>query len=178
MFTEIEAKLKVRSLPDIEKRLPQTGAIFIEKQRQRDFYFDDRNHRLKKADCCLRLRILKAGRTKTILLTYKKAKQKDNYKKRIELELQINDIASTRRMLNILGFSQKIVVEKKRSLWRLNKCLVALDSVKGLGCFVEIEGPNDRAIGRVQKKIGLSRLKHIPKSYACLIEEKNLKEKL
>jgi predicted adenylyl cyclase CyaB len=175
MKTEIEAKLKVKSLSNAEKRLSKAGAVFIEKQTHRDCYFDDKNHRLKKTDCCLRLRILKVGKTKTFFLTYKGAKQKDNYKKRTEIELRVNDIVSARKMLKLLGYRQRLVVEKKRSLWQLDGCLVSLDFIERLGFFVEIEGPDDRRINRVQKKIGLSRLKHIPKSYACLIEERKLK---
>jgi len=175
MATEIEAKLKVDSLPDIKEKLKQLEADFIEKQTHTDFYFDDERNRLKKADCCLRLRSLTAGKTKTIFLTYKGAKQKNNFKKRTEFELRINDIAAARRMLKLLGYRQRLIIEKKRSLWRLDGCLVALDYIDGLGCYVEIEGPNGRVISRVQKKMGLAHLRHIPKSYACLLEKKNLK---
>jgi adenylate cyclase class 2 len=174
MNTEIEAKLKVESLSVIEKRLSQAGAVFLETQDQQDIYFDDKNCRLKNSDSCLRLRILRVGKTKTAILTYKGPKQKDNYKKRVEIEMQINDVASARKMFNLLGFYQRLIIEKKRDLWRFDGCLIALDSVKGLGFFVEIEGPSDRLISNVQKKIGLSGLKHIPHSYACLVE-KNLK---
>jgi adenylate cyclase class 2 len=174
MNTEIEAKLKVRSLVAVEKKLSQVGAVFLENQDQQDIYFDDKKNRLKNSDSCLRLRTQKTGNTKTIFVTCKGPKQKDNFKKRREIDLQVDDFACARQIFSFLGFSQRLVVGKKRRLWKLDDCLVALDSVKGLGFFVEIEGPNDRGISRVQKKIGLAALKHIPKSYACLVE-KNLK---
>ena len=63
-------------------------------------------------------------------------------------------------------------IEKKRRLWRLSDCEVALDELPLLGCFVEIEGPDERTIADVQKTLGLSLLPHIQKSYAALMRKK------
>ena len=41
MYTEIEAKLKVDSLKEIEDRLRQLGAEFVAEQSQEDVLFDD-----------------------------------------------------------------------------------------------------------------------------------------
>ena len=41
MYTEIEAKLKVDSLPDVAGRLGKVGAEFLEEQVQKDYYFDE-----------------------------------------------------------------------------------------------------------------------------------------
>ena len=40
-----------------------------------------------------------------------------------------------------------------------------------LGKFIEIEGPDDEQIEKVQKQLGLEKLSHIPQSYAHLMEE-------
>jgi adenylate cyclase class 2 len=64
-----------------------------------------------------------------------------------------------------------LVIEKKRRLWRLDRCEVALDQLPLLGNFVEIEGPDDESITKVQNSLGLSDLPHIPKGYASLIKD-------
>ena len=65
-----------------------------------------------------------------------------------------------------------MAVEKKRCLWRLDGCEVALDDVPLLGNFVEIEGPDVEKITHVQKRLGLADVPHIPRSYASLIRDK------
>ena len=172
MFTEIEAKLKVESLADIESRLEQLGAEFIAEQFQSDIHFDDSNSTLTNADQCLRLRCQVVGGVTGYFLTYKGAKEKSNYKKRQEIEIEVSDADAMQKLLSALGYEQKLCVEKKRRLWRLGECEVALDRLQELGDFIEIEGPGDKQIAHVQENLGLAELPHIPKSYASMIMEK------
>jgi adenylate cyclase class IV len=58
-----------------------------------------------------------------------------------------------------------------RRLWRLGRCEIALDELPELGYFVEIEGPEEEEIARVQERLGLSDRPHIARSYAHLIAE-------
>jgi predicted adenylyl cyclase CyaB len=172
MHTEIEAKLKVDSLQEIDDRLRQLGAEFVTELSQEDVLFDDVRETLTKADSCLRLRGQTAGGKTEYILGYKGAKEKSSFKKRLEIEIEVSSGESAKAILSAMGYEQKIIVEKKRSLWRFGGCEVALDRLKLLGDFVEIEGPNEKAINDVQKKLNLEQLKHIPKSYASLIADK------
>lgn len=172
MFTEIEAKLKVDSLPEIENKLSKLDAEFVAEQLQTDTHFDDSNETLTNTDQCLRLRRQVIDSETRFFLTYKGAKEKSNYKKRQEIEIEISDADSTEKLLSALGYERKLSVEKKRSLWKFGGCEIALDRLQMLGDFVEIEGPDDEKIGRVQKSLGLDSLPHIPKSYASMIMEK------
>jgi predicted adenylyl cyclase CyaB len=172
MCTEIEAKLKVDSLPQIEQRLTELGAEFLAEKLQRDCYFDNENSSFKNSDQALRLRQQEiAGRQKN-LLTYKGPKQKDNFKKRWEIEVEIGNHKLCEQLLCALGFKRALVLEKNRRSWRLRNCIVALDRLPLLGGFVEIEGPDDEEIARVQKDLGLFNSPHITQSYADLIEAK------
>jgi len=172
MCTEIEAKLKVESHEEIIKKLAELGAEFTEEQLQTDYYFDDADRTLTKADRCLRLRRLLTGNREKILLTYKGAKQKNRFKKRLEIEIEIEDGDSGRRLFSELGYKQLLVIEKKRRIWRLGRCEVALDELPLLGRFVEIEGPEEGKIAEVQKNLGLAHLPHITESYASLLANK------
>ena len=169
MCTEIEAKLKVDSLQEIEHKLAELGAEFIAEQLQADEHYDDTNATLTKSDRCLRLRQQKVGKNERFFLTYKGAKEKSNFKKRQEIEIQINDTDSFRKLLSALGYEKVLVVDKKRRLWQLGECEVALDHLPLLGDFVEIEGPGDEKIADVQERLGLADLSHIPESYASMI---------
>ncbi len=56
MCIEIEAKLKVDSLLEVEQKLAEVGADFQAEQLQTDYHFDDANASLTTTDRCLRLR--------------------------------------------------------------------------------------------------------------------------
>jgi predicted adenylyl cyclase CyaB len=171
MATEIEAKLKVDSLTEIEHKLAELGAEFLAEQLQTDDHFDDADATFTKTDRCLRLRRQQVGGGEEFLLTYKGAKEKSNFKKRQEIEIEIEDVGSTEKLLLALGYEKVSVIEKKRRLWRLGGCEVALDSLPLLGDFVEIERPDDERIAAVQKSLELANLPHIAKSYARLMKE-------
>jgi len=171
MGTEIEAKLKVDSLQTPTEKLARLGAEFAQEQVQTDYYFDDANGALTKTDRCLRLRQQFADGHQKVLLTYKGAKEKNDFKKRKELELEVKDLDATASLLSALGFKQALVVEKKRRIWRLGSCRVCLDELPLLGSFLEIEGPDAEKIADVQSSLGLANSPHIQESYAKLISE-------
>ena len=172
MYIEIEAKLKVDSLESVAEKLRRSGAEFISEQLQKDYYYDDLNSKFVKSDSCLRIRQQRDNGGERIFLAYKGPKHKSNFKKRAEIEIEVSDIEKTHKLLSALGYKESIVVEKKRNLWRLRDCFVALDDVSDLGSFVEIEGSDDKKIAEVQKRLGLENLQHISKSYAELLAEK------
>ncbi len=171
MCYEIEAKLKVNSLPEIEHKLSELGAEFLAEQLQTDYHFDDSDARLTMTDRCLRLRREAVAGRERYFLTFKGAKEKSNFKKRQEIEIEIKQAKSAQKLLSALGYEKVLVVEKKRLLWRIGGCYVALDQLPLLGAFVEIEGPDDKTIADVQQSLGLADLPHISKSYAQLTRE-------
>ena len=172
MCTEIEAKLKVDSLQEIKDKLAEIGAEFLEGQSQIDYYFDDANTTLTRTDRCFRLRRQLTGQSEKIFLTYKGAKEKGKFKKRQEIEIEIKGVDSAQKLLLALGYEKVLVFEKKRQIWRVGECDVALDKLPLLGSFVEIEGPDGERIADVQRNLGLADLPHIQESYAVLMEEK------
>lgn len=172
MYTEIEAKLKVESLDEVRSRLLDLGAEYVGEQSQEDILFDTADESLSKNDSCLRLRKqVMNGQTKFIL-TYKGAKEKSNLKKRCEIETEVIDGGSSKEIFSALGYKKRLMVEKTRSFWKLSGCEVALDTLKLLGYFVEIEGPDEKTIDDVQKSLGLENVQNISRSYASLIAEK------
>ena len=172
MCIEIEAKLKVDSLQEVGRKLGEVGAEFVEEQLQTDTYFDDAGAVLKSSDRALRLRRQRAGQKENTFLTYKGAKEKSDFKKRQEIEIEVGNGDLVEKLLSELGYKKKLVFEKKRRVWKLHDCVVCLDELPLLGSFVEIEGPDGESIADVQKNLGMSDLPHIVESYACLMQQK------
>jgi len=172
MHIEIEAKIKVDSLQEVAARLSELGAEFLSEYVQKDQYFDDAGRTLTKTDRGIRLRRQKSGNEEKIFLTYKGAREKDRFKKRQEIEMEITDGDSIENLLLAIGYEKAIVFEKKRRVYRLGGCEVALDELPLLGSFVEIEGPDGEKIADVQKSLGLSDLPSIKESYAGLMAAK------
>ncbi len=106
-----------------------------------------------------------------LILAHKGAKEPDDYKKRVEVELEIGDAAAAEALLTGLGYQKALAFNKRRRTWQLHGCEVALDELPLLGTFVEIEGPHPGAISRVQTLLGLSGVPHTAASYATLIDQ-------
>ena len=171
MCTEIEAKLKVDSLLEIERRLDELGARFLAEQLQTDYHFDDASMTLTETDRCLRLRRQIVDESESFFLTYKGTSEESCFKKRQEIEIEIKDADSAQKLLFALGYEKVFAIEKKRQVWQFGHCVVALDELPLLGDFDEIEGPDDEKIADAQKSLGLTDLPHIAKSYALLMKE-------
>jgi adenylate cyclase class 2 len=172
MHIEIEAKLKVDSLARVVRRLRAVGAKLQRKSVHTDTYYDDGKKSFREADKALRLRRMRIGKKEKAALTIKGPRQKGRFKQRQEIQFGIDDVKSAKNFLESLGYKKAIVFQKKRQLWRAGGCEVALDELPLLGTFVEIEGPNEKKIAAVQKKLGLADVPHIPESYATLMERK------
>ncbi len=171
MSIEIEAKLKVDSLPEVGKKLKKLGAAFLREIVQRDYYLDDAKASLTRTDRCLRLREEFTARSSKAILAYKGEREKGKFKKRLEVQTEISDAQSVRKMLAAIGYSEILVYEKKRQLWVYGGCEICLDELPLLGNFIEIEGDSEKRIAKVQKELGLSALPHIKESYATLMEQ-------
>lgn len=172
MRSEIEAKLKVDSLEAVEQSLVRCGASFLRQTVQTDRYYDTAGRDMTRTDKALRLRSDSKGGRERFILAYKGPKEKDDYKKRVELETEVSDAEAMELLLGQLGYVKALAFNKRRRLWQLQGCEVALDELPLLGVFVEIEGPDSETIAKVQASLGLSGSPHIMASYACMIDER------
>ncbi len=171
MYIEIEAKLKVDSLDEVAERLAECGASVLSEMIQTDYYFDTADRQLMRADQCIRLRRESFDGGERLILTYKGAKQVDDFKKRQEINLPVDDAEAVEHLLAALGYARVLAFNKRRRTWRLHGCEVALDELPLIGSFLEIEGPDSDAISRVQRTLGLAQRPHIPASYASQIAQ-------
>ncbi len=91
------------------------------------------------------------------MVTYKGPRtSRGRAKTRVEIQTTVGDARAVGEMLDQLGLTRRLVVQKRRSTYRLGRCLVELDELPILGAFVEIEGPGPRAIEAVARRLGLT----------------------
>lgn len=159
---EIEQKYRCRNLTAFRARLLRLKPRLIKKGSELNEFWD-LNGRLAKQKTVLRLR--KHG--KTAELTLKGPRLKSRYTKRIELETPV-EFAPARAIIQALGFKLAMKYSKKREVYRLGKLMVVLDSLSGLGQFVELEGmPKD--IAKAESKLGLKTSDREERSYLQML---------
>lgn len=176
MSHEIEAKIKVDDLGSIAKTLEAIGAAPIHDIHQIDTYFLDADGRLAQNDCGLRIRQQWSESDHTVRMTFKGAKLDGPYKSRPEFETGVENAEITEQIFEALGYHKHLAVEKKRGLWTLDNCEVCLDNVTGLGCFVEVEGPDEPTIAGVLAKLKLENEPAIKQGYASMTAQQLKRE--
>lgn len=171
MNQEIEAKLKVDGHSRIIEKLDSLKAVFVQELLQSDYYFESDTDQMKNNDRCLRIRYQQGPQGGLVELTYKGPREPGKWKTRTEIQLEIRDAKKMSRLLNALGYHRSLAIEKKRMVYELDECEIMLDDLPIIGKYIEIEGPSEEKINRIQNQLGLENLEHIHQSYANLLEE-------
>ncbi|MFP4105452.1 MAG: class IV adenylate cyclase [Phycisphaerae bacterium] len=164
MANETEIKIRVESHEPVRRALQQEHAEFLGKVLQTDTFFDSSRGRLRNGDRGLRIRRLQViqnplghgSERRLSLVTYKGPKQDcGEMKVREEIEVGVDDADAAGQLINALGLSEKMVIQKKRASYRLNGCQIELDELPMIGKFVEIEGPDADTLEKMRRRLGL-----------------------
>jgi predicted adenylyl cyclase CyaB len=75
----------------------------------------------------------------------------------IEDETSVSDGDAVRRIYENLGFDVDVEVHKLRRYFRRGEMEAVLDEVRGLGTFIEIEGPSVNMVFECAATLGFSR---------------------
>jgi len=177
MAHEIEAKFPVNELARVRRRLRGSGAVFLGTYVQTDRFYDLPDRTYHKNGCGLRLRCLKILRSGAKKLdarpeiTFKGPIQSNaRVKIRREIQTRLDCGQTAHQLLLACGLEQVMCYQKRRGSYRLGGCRVELDQLPLLGSFVEIEGPNEKAVVAVRKTLHIE-ADHIPSSYLHLLTE-------
>ncbi len=143
MNFEVELKFPVDDLAPIESQLEDLGGIIEVPKRQADRYYSHPSRNFAETDEALRIR--RVGDQNFI--TYKGPKVDDSTKTRREIEVPLisgaTGAANIVDMFESLGFTPVAEVTKDRRKSHIQydgfDVLVAMDEVKNLGKFVELE---------------------------------------
>ncbi|MCF7959074.1 MAG: class IV adenylate cyclase [Phycisphaerae bacterium] len=171
MAIEIEAKVKVEQLEEYENRLKTLNAQWRETVHMQDIYLDRPDRSLLAADTGLRIREETTPDRHDISICYKGPRQGGKYKRRTELELGVTRLENARQLLANLGFQEMLSVTKTRQIWLIDQAMICLDTVKHLGTFIEIEGPDEATIETIATQLNIHTLAHIKEGYACMMAQ-------
>ena len=171
---EIEVKARVK-LPreELISRLISTGFVKRRLEHQLDIYFNHPCRDFKDTDEALRVR-LTGGEAS---LCYKGPRMLGRAKMRVEIEVRVEDPEKVYRILKALGFREVARVEKQREVYEKEGVSIALDEVKGLGSFIEIEGSSEEVVLRVAEELGLRREDFVNATYLEMVLSKLEKTK-
>jgi len=137
MALEIEKKYRIdkQLSSDLAQKLQHSEAIFLYEVFEENSLYTGGD--LEARNSFLRLR--KTG--ENAILTYKERVPSENgFKQQIEYETIISDVAAMEKIIERLGYSRKIVYEKRRSAWIFENVEIVLDELP-FGFYMEIEGP-------------------------------------
>ncbi|MEL9940258.1 MAG: class IV adenylate cyclase [Ignisphaera sp.] len=142
---EVEVKLRVGNLEEIEKRLLDLGAKLIDIVNETDYYVDLRPCiDLRSKDMALRIResMSLLSNSRRCELTFKGSRIGGYPKARKEIVVEVDSAEKLLEIFKDLGFSKTYTVSKSRRIYRLGSFKIFLDNVKELGSFIEIEADN------------------------------------
>jgi adenylate cyclase class 2 len=137
-----EVELKVAADHDpVRSALADAGAEPVDHVRQVDTYYDAPHREFAETDEALRLREETdlAADVTTTKLTYKGPLVEADSKTREEHETAVANGDAAAGILDGLGFEPAATVEKERERFEFEGYTVTLDTVDGLGSFVEVE---------------------------------------
>jgi adenylate cyclase class 2 len=169
---EIEVKAKIDSITELEEKILKKGARFRKEVFEHDLYFNHPERDFKKTDEALRIRRVEDRS----YLTYKGPKLDGITKTREEINVLVDNWESALAILRALGFTRVRSVEKKRRYFTLDNYRIMLDSLEGLGSFIEVEKKGEydaQELLDFLKGLGIKRSE--TKSYLELLLEKNKK---
>ncbi len=170
---EIEAKYRITCAVDsIMENLGRLGAIYKEAIDEEDTYFQHPCRDLSETDEALRIRRVVRGSLEKWILTYKGPRRMiGEVKIREEIETELPDPEKFRRILEKLGFVKVATIVKKRLVYSYDGCEILIDSVSGLGVFLEIECKERNKIDAIRKSL-CNCLEPVHKTYLELHMEK------
>jgi len=173
MPLEIEIKLRGESQEGGRERLRAAGAERVGKVREENVFFDRGDGSLRKADSGLRVRFSwrEGADLPEVLLTFKGPAAVEGMRVREAFDVHVTPHDQMVPLLEGLGFVRQYSFEKDREARRMGGWLVGLDVMPVFGCFVEIEGPSEEAVRRVQGELGMGEMREHGVSYAKMVGE-------
>jgi adenylate cyclase class 2 len=174
---EVELKLRVDH-ERVRPRIDSIGAERVGTVRQVDTYYDHPVRDFGETDEALRVRRETDGTDGgTAEITYKGPLADEESKTREELETALGDGETGERILEAVGFEPAATVEKERERFERGEYTIALDTVVGLGEFLEVEteaeeiAPAREGAVELLEALGLDAGEGIRRSYLGMLLE-------
>ena len=134
---EVEIKAKLENFDEVRDNFSKLGVWLENSEKQLDIMFGkeeflDEEHKLKEGSIMARIR----QKGDKVVVCFKEINRKHG---EFEAEFETPDLEHAKRFLEKLGFEEAFSIEKQRENYGYKKFSIALDDVKELGKFIEIE---------------------------------------
>ena len=139
---EIEIKILEINKEEVIKKLIALGAKKIASEKQKSYFFDFPDCRIKNDKSSLRLRSF-GDRN---FVTFKKAVSSDGAKIEDETEIDVSSISETENLFLSLGLERKDSIGCIRTKYKIANVLFEIDEYPKVPCFMEIEAPSKEII--------------------------------
>ena len=163
---EIEVKFVLDDLAGMRQRVFELGATLkAARTYENNITFDTEEGRLRQSGRLLRLR-----RDRRNVLTYKEplAREDADFKVRNEFEVEVNDFAQARSIVERLGFAASMRYEKYRETFSYHGAEILLDELP-VGNFMEIEATREE-IRSITAALGLDFGTRLRGSYGDILQ--------
>ena len=163
MNVEVEVKVKIDNFEEIKKKVAGIGKLIKSINQVDDYYVPShRDFFANKPQPVEHLRI-RTNPDKTVFEYTKTIDLKENldYDCAEEYETEISDPEEFVKILNFLNFKKVVTVDKQREYWMCGDMEVAIDKVKGLGSFMEVEAKGDFENNEEARKACVSFLENL-----------------
>ena len=174
MSEEIEAKVRIADPEAFRRRMAERSESGGETVFEDNRLFDDAAGTLRRRGAALRVREERpvvGGEPLRVTLTYKGPRLESDLKRREETEVGVQVAGPLVAIFAAMGLRETFRYEKRRSIWRVGECEVALDELPHLGWFVEIEGPTEKAVRACLEEVGLADESLVADDYIHLLTE-------
>jgi len=132
---EIEVKARLNNFELTKRKLRKIGAEYVGKKHQVDIYYSLYKRPMnKKKGKVMRIRHDKLNHT----TRFEFHLPKNTYAAE-EIEVQVGDLKTMKRILKEMHAKEEYTVDKQRLVYRKRELEIVLDKVKGLGNFIEVE---------------------------------------
>ena len=172
---EIEVKFAVAGHEAVAGALRREGGTYMGSFEQVDQFYDTPQGRLREGGCGLRIRQCRrldgtGGEIDTRpQVTFKGPRRTDaRAKVRPEYQSHLDDPEAMEKVFEACGLVATVVVRKRRTSYRLGGCMVELDELADIGCFVEVEGPDEPTVFEVARRLGLAG-EPVSESYLAMV---------
>lgn len=148
MTIEVEIKVELEDARGLEQSILERGGELVKRESQADLYLDHPQYSFADTDEALRIRtnrpkfpsIEETPRVnRNHEITYKGAKIDSHSKTRREISVSIDSAENMHSILDAVGFTTIATVKKERTYFHLDEISLTIDSVDGLGLFLEVE---------------------------------------
>jgi adenylate cyclase class 2 len=180
---EIEAKVRIADPAAFRRRMAERSESGGETVFEDNRLFDNVAGTLRRRGAALRVREERpagGGEPLRATLTYKGPRAESDLKRREEIEIEVQAAPGPNGagapgladIFEAMGLRETFRYQKRRSVWRVGECEIALDELPYLGWFVEVEGPTERAVRAGLEALGLADAELLSADYIHLLTER------